>query len=131
MLAHSCYQRILSIVTRFCGHFLHPVGVLLLRSENRNGVSKGPHPVGVLLLRSENKSVATCVIVEGIRMSASSKKQAKTEDLHNYPFDADIFRRTFNRYVQRVQYYLHRFSPLDLLTFHRIRDCMVFRRGKS
>lgn len=34
-------------------------------------------------------------------MSAISKKQAKTEDLHNYPFDADIFRRTFNRYVQR------------------------------
>ncbi|MCY4553797.1 MAG: hypothetical protein OXC79_09005, partial [Candidatus Poribacteria bacterium] len=30
-----------------------------------------------------------------------SKKQAKTEDLHTYPFDADIFRRTFNRYVQR------------------------------
>ena len=34
-------------------------------------------------------------------MSAISKKQTKTEDLHNYPFDADIFRRTFNRYVQR------------------------------
>ena len=34
-------------------------------------------------------------------MSAISKKQAKTEDLHNYPFDADIFRRTFNGYVQR------------------------------
>lgn len=34
-------------------------------------------------------------------MSAISKKQPKTEDLHNYPFDADIFRRTFNRYVQR------------------------------
>ncbi|MDE0016506.1 MAG: hypothetical protein OXU51_09980 [Candidatus Poribacteria bacterium] len=30
-----------------------------------------------------------------------SKKEIKTEDLHNYPFDADIFRRTFNRYVQR------------------------------
>ena len=30
-----------------------------------------------------------------------SKKQVKTEDLHNYPFDADIFRRTFNRYIQR------------------------------
>ncbi len=30
-----------------------------------------------------------------------SKKQAKTEDLHNYPVDADIFRRTFNGYVQR------------------------------
>ena len=26
----------LSIVTQFFGHFLHPVGVLLLRSENRN-----------------------------------------------------------------------------------------------
>lgn len=32
-----------------------------------------------------------------------SKKQIKTEDLHNYPFDADIFRRTFNRYVQRFK----------------------------
>ena len=30
-----------------------------------------------------------------------SEKQTKTEDLHNYPFDADIFRRTFNRYVRR------------------------------
>ena len=30
-----------------------------------------------------------------------SEKQTKTEDLHNYPFDADIFRKTFNRYVQR------------------------------
>ena len=27
----------------------------------------------------------------------------KTEELHNYPFDADIFRRTFNRYVQRFK----------------------------
>lgn len=34
-------------------------------------------------------------------MSAISEKQTKTEVLHNYPFDADIFRRTFNRYVQR------------------------------
>ena len=34
-------------------------------------------------------------------MSAISEKQTKTEDLHNYPFDADIFRRTFNRYVRR------------------------------
>ena len=34
-------------------------------------------------------------------MPAMSEKQIKTEDLHNYPFDADIFRRTFNRYVQR------------------------------
>ena len=34
-------------------------------------------------------------------MSAISKKQAKIEDLHNYPFNADIFRRTFNRYIQR------------------------------
>ena len=31
------------------------------------------------------------------------KKQIKTEDLHNYPFDADIFRKTFNRYVQRFK----------------------------
>ncbi|RKU12839.1 hypothetical protein C6503_16775 [Candidatus Poribacteria bacterium] len=34
-------------------------------------------------------------------MSAISEKQTKTEELHNYPFEADIFRRTFNRYVQR------------------------------
>ncbi len=34
-------------------------------------------------------------------MSAISKKQAKTEDLHNYLLDAEIFRRTFNRYVRR------------------------------
>ena len=34
-------------------------------------------------------------------MSTISKKQIKDEDLHNYPFDAKIFRRTFNRYVQR------------------------------
>ena len=27
----------------------------------------------------------------------------KTEEFHNYPFDADIFRRTFNRYVQRFK----------------------------
>jgi hypothetical protein len=32
-----------------------------------------------------------------------SKNQAKTEDLHNYPFDADIFRKTFNRYVERFK----------------------------
>ena len=34
-------------------------------------------------------------------MPATSEKQIKTENLHNYPFDPDIFRRTFNRYVQR------------------------------
>ena len=34
-------------------------------------------------------------------MSAMSKKQAKTEELHNYPFNADVFRRTFDRYIQR------------------------------
>lgn len=34
-------------------------------------------------------------------MPAMSEKQIKTQDLHNYPFDADIFHRTFNRYVQR------------------------------
>ena len=32
-----------------------------------------------------------------------SEKQTETEDLHNYPFDADIFRKTFNRYVQRFK----------------------------
>ena len=30
-----------------------------------------------------------------------SEKQTKTENLHNYPLDADIFRNTFNRYVRR------------------------------
>ena len=30
-----------------------------------------------------------------------SKNQAKTEDLHNHPLDAEIFQKTFNRYVQR------------------------------
>ena len=36
-------------------------------------------------------------------MSQISERQIKTEDLHNYPFDADIFRRTFNGYVQRFK----------------------------
>ena len=36
-------------------------------------------------------------------MPAISEKQTKTEDLHNYPFDADIFRQTFNGYVQRFK----------------------------
>jgi len=27
--------------------------------------------------------------------------KTKTEDLHNYPFDADIFRNTFNGYVRK------------------------------
>ena len=35
-------------------------------------------------------------------MSAISGKQAKTEELHNYPFDAEIFRQTFNGYVRRL-----------------------------
>lgn len=30
-----------------------------------------------------------------------SERKAKTEDLHNYPFDADIFRNTFNGYVRK------------------------------
>ena len=34
-------------------------------------------------------------------MSEISGKQTKTADIHNYPFDADIFRQTFNRYAQR------------------------------
>ncbi len=34
-------------------------------------------------------------------MSVRSKKQTKTEELHNYPLDAEIFRRTFNGYVRR------------------------------
>ena len=44
----SCYQRILGIVTQFFGHFPHPIGVLLLRSENRKGIFKRPHSVGGL-----------------------------------------------------------------------------------
>ena len=32
-------------------------------------------------------------------MSEISEKQTKTEGLHNYPFDASIFRDTFNGYV--------------------------------
>lgn len=34
-------------------------------------------------------------------MSETIEKQIKDEALHNYPLDAEIFRRTFNRYVQR------------------------------
>ena len=34
-------------------------------------------------------------------MSKTSEKQIKDEEFYNYPLDADIFRRTFNRYVQR------------------------------
>ena len=33
---------------------------------------------------------------------AISKKQTKTEELHSYPFDAEIFRQTFNGYVRRL-----------------------------
>ena len=33
-------------------------------------------------------------------MSTISGKQIKDEELHSYPLDAEIFRRTFNRYVQ-------------------------------
>ena len=36
-------------------------------------------------------------------MSETKKKQIKDEDLHNYPFDADIFRKTFNGYVRRFK----------------------------
>ncbi|MXV75551.1 hypothetical protein F4Z99_14925 [Candidatus Poribacteria bacterium] len=34
-------------------------------------------------------------------MSQISENQIKTEDTHNYPLDAEIFQRTFNRYVQK------------------------------
>ena len=34
-------------------------------------------------------------------MSETIKNQIKDEALHNYPFDAEIFQRTFNRYVGR------------------------------
>ncbi len=34
-------------------------------------------------------------------MSMISETQTKTEDIQNYSFDADIFQRTFNRYVRR------------------------------
>lgn len=35
-------------------------------------------------------------------MSTISGEQTKEEELHNYPFDAEIFRRTFNRYVRTL-----------------------------
>lgn len=34
-------------------------------------------------------------------MSVISGKQVKDEELHNYPFNAEIFRQTFNGYVRR------------------------------
>jgi hypothetical protein len=34
-------------------------------------------------------------------MPDTPKKQTKDEDFHNYPFDAEIFRRTFNGYVRK------------------------------
>ena len=34
-------------------------------------------------------------------MSEISKKQTKTEELHNYPLDVGIFRKVFNGYVQK------------------------------
>ena len=36
-------------------------------------------------------------------MSEISEKQTKIEELHNHPFDATIFRNTFNRYVRKYQ----------------------------
>lgn len=41
------------------------------------------------------------VLLQIKQMSKISGKQVKDEELHNYPLDADIFRRTFNRYVRR------------------------------
>jgi hypothetical protein len=35
-------------------------------------------------------------------MGATPEKQTKDEELHNYPFDAEIFRRTFNGYVRKL-----------------------------
>ena len=35
-------------------------------------------------------------------MSAISGKQVKDEELHSYPFNAEIFRQTFNGYVRRL-----------------------------
>lgn len=34
-------------------------------------------------------------------MSETTEKQIKDEALHDYPLDAEIFRKTFNRYVRR------------------------------
>lgn len=34
-------------------------------------------------------------------MPESSKKQSKTGDLHDHPFDTEIFQNTFNQYVRR------------------------------
>ena len=41
------------------------------------------------------------VLLQIKQMSKISGKQITDEELHNYPFDAEIFRRTFNRYVRR------------------------------
>ena len=35
-------------------------------------------------------------------MGAIPEKQTKDKELHNYPFDAEIFRRTFNGYVRKL-----------------------------
>ena len=35
-------------------------------------------------------------------MGATPEKQTKDEELHNYPFDAEIFQRTFNGYVRKL-----------------------------
>ena len=43
--------------------------------------------------------------IEGSRkaMSEISKEETKTEELHNYPLDVEIFRKVFNGYVQRFK----------------------------
>lgn len=41
------------------------------------------------------------VLLQIKQMSKISGKQIKDEELHNYPLDAEIFRRTFNGYVRR------------------------------
>ena len=42
------------------------------------------------------------VLLQIKQMSKTSEKQIKDEEFYNYPFDAEIFHQTFNRYVRRL-----------------------------
>ena len=42
------------------------------------------------------------VLLQIKQMSKISGRQIKDEELHSYPFDAEIFRQTFNGYVRRL-----------------------------
>ncbi|MXY27874.1 hypothetical protein F4Y59_06925 [Candidatus Poribacteria bacterium] len=39
-------------------------------------------------------------------MQETLEKQTKTGEIHNYPFDAEIFRRTFNGYARKYETFL-------------------------